>query len=99
MGWGDLIAQAVSDAQGDMANVQQAAQAIQAAIKNVQPLLDPDTWQGGEATAWIGGWQGFYQGVLSCLASLPAAEAQAVSQVRTSMEKMASAHAGQPVPS
>ncbi len=99
MGWGDLIAEAVSGAQGDMASVENAAQAILSAIRNVQPLLDPDTWQGPEAAGWISGWQGFYQGVLSCLAGLPAAEAQVVAQVRTSMEKMATQHAGQPAPS
>lgn len=99
MGWGDLIADAVSDAQGEMANVESAARAIQKAISNVQPLLNSGTWQSGEATAWIGDWQSFYKGVQNCLSGLPAAEAQVVSQVRTSMEKEAHQHAGQPAPS
>lgn len=99
MGWGDLIAQAVSDAQGDMANVEAAANAIQRAISNVSPLLTSGTWDGPEAVSWIGDWQSFYKSVQSCLASLPAAEAQVVSQVRTSMEKEARQHAGQPAPS
>ena len=99
MGWGDLVAEAVSDAQTDMASVESAAQAIQKAIGNVTPLLTSGTWQGPEATTWIGDWQSFYKSVQSLLASLPTAEAQVVSQVRTSMEKAARQHAGQPAPS
>jgi uncharacterized protein YukE len=99
MGWGDAIAEAVGEAQSDMARVQSAAQAIQAAISNVQPLLTSGTWQGPAATAWIGQWQGFYKSVQSCLDSLPVAEAEVVSQVRASMEKLAHEHAGQPAPS
>jgi uncharacterized protein YukE len=99
MGWGDLIAEAVSDAQNEMSGVESAAEAIQAAINDVRPLLTSGTWQGPAATAWIGQWQGLYSAVQSCLASLPAAEAQVVSQVRTSMEKAAAQHAGQPAPS
>jgi predicted trehalose synthase len=99
MGWGDLIAESVREAQDDMATVESAAMAIQKAISNVQPWLTSDTWRSPEATAWIGDWQSFYNAVQSCLNSLPAAEAQVVAQVRTSMEKMARQHAGQPAPS
>lgn len=99
MGWGQLVQEAVTDAQNDMARVESAAGAIQAAIAKVQPLLTSGTWQGPEATAWIGNWQSLYKSVQSCLNSLPAAEAQVVSQVRTSMEKTARQHAGQPAPS
>src|SRR5450755_2043026 len=96
MGWGDLATADVRDAQAAMRQVEGAAQAIQKAIGNVRPWLTPDTWQSGEATAWIGDWQSFYQAAQSCLGSLPAAEAQVVSQVRTSTEKMLREHAGQP---
>lgn len=99
MGWGDVIAEAVGEAQTDMARVQSAAQAIQQAISSVQPLLTSATWQGPAATAWIGQWQSFYKAVQSCLDSLPAAETQVVSQVRATMEKIAHEHAGQPAPS
>jgi hypothetical protein len=99
MGWGDLVAQSVGEAQAAMGQVESAAQTIQAAISNVQPWLTSSTWQSGEATAWIGNWQSFYQAVQSCLGSLPAAEAQVVSRVRSDMEKLARQHAGQPVPS
>jgi predicted trehalose synthase len=98
MGWGDLVAEAVSDAQNDMSRVESAAGAIQQAIGKVQPLLTSGTWDGPEATAWIGNWQALYKAVQSCLASLPAAEAQVVSQVRSSMQAQARAHAGQPAP-
>lgn len=98
MGWGQLEFEAVSAAQADMAKVQAAADAIQAAIAKVTPLLNSGTWQGPEATSWIGDWQSFYKGVQSCLNSLPAAEAQAVSQVRQEMQKLAQQHAGQPAP-
>ena len=99
MGWGDVIAEAVGEAQTDMARVQAAAQAIGQALGNVQPLLTSATWEGPAATAWIGQWQSFYKGVQSCLDSLPVAETEVVSQVRASMEKLAHAHAGQPTPS
>ena len=99
MGWGDIIAEAVGEAQDDMARVQAAAQAIQQAIGSVQPLLTSDTWEGPAATAWIGQWQSFYKAVQSCLDSLPAAESEVVSQVRASMELMAHDHASQPAPS
>jgi hypothetical protein len=99
MGWGGLVAETVAEAQNAMSGVESAARAIQAAISNVQPWLTSDTWQSGEATAWIGDWQSFYKAVQSCLGSLPAAEAQVVAQVRTDMEKMARQHAGQAAPS
>jgi hypothetical protein len=99
MGWGDLVQQAVTDASGDMAKVQNAADAISAAIKNVQPWLNPDTWQGSEATTWMGDWETFYASVMSCLNGLRAAEASVVSQTRTQMEKLAHQRAGQPAPS
>jgi hypothetical protein len=99
MGWGDLVAETVSDAQTDMASVESAARAIQTAISKVSPLLTSGTWEGPEATAWIGEWQSLYKSVQSCLASLPAAETQVVAQVRSNMEKMARQHAGQPAPS
>ena len=99
MGWGDLVQQAVTDASGDMARVQNAADAISAAIKKVQPWLNPDTWQGSEATTWMGDWETFYASVQSGLNGLPAAEASVVSQTRTQMEKLARQHAGQPAPS
>jgi hypothetical protein len=99
MGWGDLAAENVREAQAAMQEVENAAQAILRAISDVQPWLTSATWQSGEATAWIGDWQSFYQAVRSCLGSLPAAEAQVVSQVRTDMEKMLHQHAGQPAPS
>ena len=99
MGWGDLIAEAVGEAQSDMGSVDSAAQAIQKAINNVQPLLNSETWSGPDATAWIGQWRSLYSAVQSCLNSLPAAEVRVVAQVRSSMEKMAREHAGEPAPS
>jgi uncharacterized protein YukE len=99
MGWGDLVQEAVRDAQDDMASVESAAGAIKAAIGKVQPLLTSGTWDGPAAATWIGNWQSLYKSVQSCLDGLPAAEAQVVSQVRTSMQAQARAHAGQPAPS
>jgi hypothetical protein len=98
MGWGDLAQQAVTDASGDMAKVQNAADAISAAIKKVQPWLNAGTWQGSEATTWMGDWETFYASVMSCLSGLPAAEAHVISSTRTQMEKLARQHAGQPAP-
>lgn len=98
MGWGDLVAEDVSAAQADMARVQAAADAIHTAIGKVAPLLNSGTWQGPDATAWIGEWQSFYQGVQSCLNGLPAAEAQVVAKVRADATKMLQHHTGQPAP-
>jgi hypothetical protein len=88
MGLGQLAGEAVGAAEGDMAKVQAAADAISVAIKKVQPWLNSGTWQGPEATSWMGEWNSFYAAVLSCLNGLPAAEANVVSQVRVQMEKM-----------
>ena len=99
MGWGDLIAEEVGDAQSAMDSVDAAAKAIQQAINNVRPLLTSETWSGSEATNWIGQWQSLYAAVQSCLNSLPAAEVSVVAQVRSSAEKLAREHAGQPAPS
>lgn len=99
MGWGDLVAEAVASTQADMAKVQGAANAIQAAISSAQGLLTSDTWFGQPAQAWIGDWTGTYKSVQSCLGSLPNAEASVVSAVRTQMEHLAQQHAGQPAPS
>lgn len=98
MGWGDLVAEEVSAAQTDMAKVQAAADAISQAISKVRPWLSSGTWDGPEATSWIGDWQSFYQGVQSCLNSLPNAETDVVAQVRQQAEKHAQQHAGQPAP-
>jgi uncharacterized protein YukE len=95
MGLGQLAEEAVNAAEGDMARVQAAADAISAAIKKVQPLLNSGTWQGPAATAWTGEWNSLYAAVASCLNGLPAAEANVVAQVRTQMEKMIQQHARQ----
>jgi hypothetical protein len=99
MGWGNLAEEAVSAAEGDMARVQAAADAISAALKKVEPWLNAGTWQGPDATTWMGQWNSFYATVQSCLNGLPAAEANVVSQTRIQMEKLARQHAGQPAPS
>jgi uncharacterized protein YukE len=93
MGWGDLVGQAVSAAESDMSTVQAAADAISAAIGQVKPWLTAETWEGAAASAWVGEWTSFYQGVQSCLSSLPAAEADVVSAVRSQMMKVEEAHA------
>jgi uncharacterized protein YukE len=93
MGWGDLVGQAVSAAEADMNTVQAAADAISAAIGQVKPWLTAETWEGAAATAWVGEWTSFYQGVQSCLANLPSAEADVVATVRTQMMKVEAAHA------
>ncbi|HEY7145975.1 MAG TPA: hypothetical protein VH637_17185 [Streptosporangiaceae bacterium] len=98
MGWGDLIAEEVGEAQTAMDSVDAAAKAIQQAINKVRPLLTSETWSGPDATAWIGQWQSLYAAVQSCLNSLPAAEATVVRNVRQSAEKMAREHAGSPAP-
>lgn len=48
---GDIVGQAVSDAEADMNKVQAAADAISAAIRGVKPWLTPETWEGNAATA------------------------------------------------
>jgi hypothetical protein len=98
MGWGDLVAEEVGDAQNAMDSVDSAAQAIQRAINKVRPLLTSQTWSGPDATAWIGQWQSLYAAVQSCLNSLPAAENTVVTQVRANAEKIAREHAGQSAP-
>jgi hypothetical protein len=98
VGWGQLIEEAVSEAESDMGRVQAAANAINAAIGKVRPLLTGDTWQGPDATSWIGDWEGLYKTVQSCLGGLPAAEQAVVAKVRSDMESQARQHAGQPAP-
>jgi hypothetical protein len=98
VGWGQLVEEAVSEAESDMARVQAAAEAINAAIAKVRPLLSGDTWQGPDAAAWIGDWNGFYKSVQSCLGVLPAAEKAVVAKVQSDMESQARQHAGQPAP-
>ncbi|HEY2507348.1 MAG TPA: hypothetical protein VGI58_12595 [Streptosporangiaceae bacterium] len=89
MGFGDIVEQAVDDACNDMyGTVQPAVDAISAAIKKVQPLLNSGTWQGPAATAWIGDWNSFYSGVMRLLATMPGAEASVISGVRDQMEKI-----------
>ena len=96
MGLGQLIVEeAVGAAEGDMAKVQAAADAISAAVKKVQPLLNSGTWQGPEATSWMGEWNSLYAAVLRCLDGLPAAEANVVSQVHAQVEKMVQQRAKQ----
>ena len=98
MGWGQLVEEAVSEAESDMARVQAAAEAINAAIGKVRPLLSGDTWQGPDASSWISDWNGFYKSVQSCLGGLPAAEKAVVAKVQSDMESQARQHAGQPAP-
>ena len=86
MGLGDIVGQAVEAAQADMNTVQSAADAISAAIANVKPWLTPETWDGDAATAWVGQWTSFYQGVQNCLNNLPYAESDVVSAVQTQMQ-------------
>jgi uncharacterized protein YukE len=86
MGWGDIVGQAVDDAQADMNTVQSAADAVSAAISNVKPWLTSETWEGDAATAWVGEWTSFYQGVQNCLNNLPSAESDIVSAVQTQMQ-------------
>jgi hypothetical protein len=99
MGWGDLVAEAVESASNDMSRVQGAADAIEGAVSKAQGLLDPQTWLGQPAQAWIGNWMGTYKTLLSCLNGLPNAEASVVVAVRSQMEKIAQEHASQPAPS
>jgi hypothetical protein len=103
VGYGDLVGEAVEAATADMGNVQAAVDAIEAAARKAQGLLDPATWFGAPATAWIGQWQGVNQPLLSCLAGLPEAEQSIIAAVRSqmmaqveAMTKAADQHASQP---
>ncbi|MGA8462062.1 MAG: hypothetical protein WB800_42195 [Streptosporangiaceae bacterium] len=89
---GDIVGQAVSDAEADMNKVQAAADAISAAIRGVKPWLTPETWEGNAATAWAGEWESFYHAVQSCLNDLPSAESAIVSAVQTQMMQIEAQH-------
>lgn len=93
MGWGNVAAEGIADAQQDMAAVQAAAEAIIEAIGSARPWLNGQTWSGQAATSWCDSWQGSYRQVEACLNSLPAAEGQVVDRVRTQMEALIKAHA------
>ena len=84
----NIIGDAMAAAEGDMATVQAAADAINAAIRKVQPWLGGDTWTGPAATAWEGDWDSFYASVLSCLNSLPSAEASVIAGVLHQAEQL-----------
>jgi hypothetical protein len=85
VGYGDLVGEAVEAAAADMGNVQAAADAIEGAVRKAQGLLDPATWFGAPATAWIGLWQGINQPLLGCLGGLPEAEQSIIAAVRSQM--------------
>ncbi|HEY1917191.1 MAG TPA: hypothetical protein VGH27_16615 [Streptosporangiaceae bacterium] len=93
MGYGDLVEQAVEAAADDMGNVQAAADAIQGAVSKCQRLLTPQTWFGPSAQTWIGGWDGTYKTVLSCLGGLPGAEQSVIAAVQSKMEAQVAAMA------
>ena len=100
MGYGDLIAEAVRDAQDDMSQVNAAAQAILTAIRSAGPWLTEQTWTGQAAGKWCGDWNSFYRQVQGLLANqLPGAEVQVVNQVRSQMEQLARQHPGSVTPS
>jgi hypothetical protein len=84
----NLVAEAVGDAEADMGTVQTAADAISNAIGKVRPLLSGQTWTGPAATAWEGDWTSFYGAVMSCLNSLPSAEASVIAGVRQQAEQL-----------
>ncbi len=89
MGYGDLVAQAVADAQGDMARVGAAADEILSAIGAVRPWLHDHTWTGQAADAWCGQWKTFYGQLSSLLGpQLDGAESAAVNGARTQAEAM-----------
>ncbi|MGD0556659.1 MAG: hypothetical protein ABSA93_16995 [Streptosporangiaceae bacterium] len=95
MGYGALIQEAVDDASDDMGTVQQAADAISAAIAKVTPLLGGQTWTGATANAWEAEWRSTYNSVQSVLADLPSAETSIVDDVRTQLEQsLEKTHAG-----
>lgn len=82
---GDIVGQAVSDAEADMGRVQAAAAAISDAIGAVRHWLGPDTWKGKAATDWTNNWTSLYGRVQGCLNDLPSAETNIVTAVRTQM--------------
>lgn len=83
------VAQAVQDTQADMNTVQAAADAINDAIKKVEPWLTPETWRGQAATDWADNWKTVYHGVQSWLTGdLQPAENEIVSAVRTQMTEL-----------
>ncbi len=84
----NIVGDAVASAEADMSKVQAAADAINAAIGKVRPLLGGDTWTGPAASAWEGDWNSFYGSVVSCLNSLPSAEASVISGVRQQAEQL-----------
>lgn len=84
----NLVGEAVGAAEADMGTVQAAADAISSAIGKVRPLLSGQTWTGPAATAWEGDWNSFYAGVMSCLNSLPSAEASVIAAVRQQAEQI-----------
>jgi hypothetical protein len=92
MGYGALIQEAVDDASNDMGNVQQAADAITAAIAKVTPLLGGQTWTGHDADVWENDWNTLYNSVKSVLGDLPSAETDVVNAVRTQMEALERQH-------
>lgn len=84
----NLVGDAVGAAEADMGTAQAAADAISAAIGKVRPLLSGQTWTGPAATAWEGDWNSFYGTVMSCLNSLPSAEASVIAGVRRQAEQI-----------
>lgn len=82
-----IIQQAVDDANYDMYNrVQPAVEALSAAFKKVQPLLDHGTWSGPAAEKWIREWMSQYKAVLKLLGDMPGAERKVVSDARAHAE-------------
>jgi uncharacterized protein YukE len=93
MGYGNLVQEAVTDAETDMGTVNDAAQAIITAINAAKTWITDQTWTGSAATSWCGDWNGFYGQLLNLLNNqLPGAETTVVSNVRTQMEKLAASH-------
>lgn len=91
MGNGHIVQEAVDDATRDMYNrVQPAVQAIENAIKAVQPLLDNGTWSGAAAQNWIREWRSQYNTVMKLLGEMPGAERKVIADARAHAEATAS---------
>ncbi len=83
-----IVQEAVDAASDDMGNVRAAADAISAAISQVTPWLNGQTWTGSAAMSWEGDWNTFYATVKGCLNDLPAAESSIISSTRTQTEQL-----------
>jgi uncharacterized protein YukE len=85
LGIAQLRAEATQAASDDTGSAVAAADAISGLIKNVQALLNPDTWRGAAADNWMGEWNSFYGQLLRMLNELPAAQATVMKNVNAEM--------------